>query len=65
MIKMLSFLRTFSRTIFHPENLIVIFHNKVRQLFRSQKAASGGKVCHLESSLRMRFAPRQSNRICG
>ena len=25
--------------------------------------ASGGKVCHLESSLRMRFAPRSSDQI--
>jgi hypothetical protein len=25
--------------------------------------ASGGKVCHLESGLRMRFAPRSSGQI--
>jgi len=28
-----------------------------------QKRASGGKVCHLESRLRMRFAPRSSGQI--
>jgi len=28
-----------------------------------QKTASGGKVCHLESRLRMRFAPRTSGQI--
>jgi len=27
------------------------------------KAASGGKVCHLESRLRMRFTPRSSGQI--
>jgi len=28
-----------------------------------KKTASGGKVCHLESWLRMRFAPRSSGQI--
>jgi len=28
-----------------------------------KKPASGGKVCHLESRLRMRFAPRSSGQI--
>jgi len=28
-----------------------------------KKTASGGKVCHLESRLRMRFAPRSSGQI--
>jgi hypothetical protein len=29
----------------------------------SAKKASGGEVCHLESRLRMRFAPRSSGQI--
>jgi len=32
-------------------------------LFSSKKSASGGKVCHLESGLRMRFFPRFSGNI--
>jgi len=33
------------------------------QPFSGQKAVSGGKVCHLESRLRLRFAPRSSGQI--
>jgi len=36
---------------------------KISGNYSALKKASGGKVCHLESWLRMHFAPRSSGQI--